>query len=188
MDLIPLVKEVLFSILKLFKNKPYIRPSNVFSDSLAIDHIAQEILYHSDLAVDCFFVFLAHNGGKKLNPASLMYRSIVAGDFNPMQMRNFRMENYINLALEPSFKALLSEVVSEKEAYRTRVSGEYWNEKYRFEGLTLVRYYYIKYAKGDGMYYIMVGTTQENETLNDGIHKPKINFAVNKIRNIIKKY
>ena len=188
MDFFPLVKEVLFSILKLFKNKQHIRPSNVFSDSLVIDHIAQEVLYHSDLAIDCFFVFLAHNGGKKLNPASLMYRSIVAGDFNPMQMRNFRLENYINLSLEPSFKALLSEVVSEKESYRSRVSGEYWNDKYRFEGLHLVRYYYLKYSKGDGLYYIMLGTTQEGENLNDGFHKQKIHFAVNKIRNIIKKY
>lgn len=188
MEWIPVIKDILLSILKLFNRGQRVKPSNVFSDSLIIDAIAQEILYRSGLSIDCFFVFLAHNGGKKLNPASLMYRTVVGGDFNAAKMENFKKENYVNLSLDPAFKALLAEIITNKEAYRTRVSGEYWNDKYNFEGLRFVRYYCLNYNKGDGLYYIMVGTTREKETLDDGNHKQKINFAVNKIRNIIKKY
>lgn len=165
--------------------------SNVFSDSLKVNDISREILFGSMLSVDCFLVMLAHNGGKRLKPLSLKYHSVVGGNVNKMLMPNFDKENYVNLPVDYEYEALLNRILqagTEGITIHTSEVTGYLRTKYEFERLNCVRYYFLHCSTEGEFYYLMVGTTQPGEEMNDTRHKHKLFIALNKIKAIIKRH
>lgn len=188
-----ILREVVSIFRKLLFWKKVVKPSNFFSDSNKIDDIARQMVFESNLSIDCFFVFLAHNGGKGLHPAALLFRTIVCGDHNPMSLRKFKRANYINLALSYDYKMLLSDIYSRRFMYEgaersIHTESETFRFKFLHENIQYARYFFIHHRKKEGMYYLMVGTTKPGETLSSPSHDQQIHFALNKITNIIKKY
>lgn len=167
------------------------QPSNIFHDSNHIDRITHEII-ESGLAVDCFFLVLAHNGGKKLSPVTLKYRSIMGGAYNEVQMKNFDISNYKNLPVDFDYNEHLSSIYEDRRRqHGIDIGVEFASEKlrdiYLFENLKYCRYHFLHYSD-EGMWFALIGTTQDGENFNDTRHKQQIYFSVTKIKNIIKKY
>lgn len=194
METFAIIKETILALWRIvsFKRKR-IHPSNFFSDSNRIDDISRDLVLDGKLNIDCVFVMLAHNGGKGLHPAALLFRTIVCGDFNSSKMKNFFRSNYINLALTYDYKLLLSDIYErrfmfEGAARSIHTESQTFRFKFLHENLQYARYFFIHHRKKEGMYYLMIGTTSQYETLDTPEHDQKIHFALNKITNIIKKY
>lgn len=190
-DGIGIIEKTLDLFILIF-NKTKRKPSNVFNDSNTVESIADAIVNNSGLSVDCFFLVLAHNGGKKLNPLNLKYRTIMGGRHREWLMRNFDIRNYKNLLLDYDYNELLSNIYEDRRKNNgVDVSIEDTKDSMKqnlsFENIKFAKFFFLNYSN-DGMWYLMVGTTQAKERLDDIQHKQKLLFAVNKIKNIIKRY
>lgn len=182
-----------FNLLRDWFQKKKQPPSNAFGDSLKIKEIVDVVLKRSGLSIDCFLIMLAHNGGHKLTPLTAKYRSVVAGDANQDQMRNYKPQNYVNLPIDDDYMRLLDEVIKNKNSsvgLSVDQARGSMKDKFLFEHIKFARYYYLHHSKSraDGFYYLMVGTTQPGETFEDPFHKQQLYFAITKIKNIIKEY
>lgn len=165
-------------------------PFNVFNDGKNVTTISEGII-DSGLSVDCFLLMLAHNGGKKLNPVNLKYRTVMGGDYNEVQMRNFDKDNYKNLPIDYEWNEIMSAIYDDRRKNLgvvvkvSEASGRV-KEMLLYENLKYVKFYFVHYSE-DGMWYLMIGTTQDDD-MDDVEHKGKIYFAVNQIKDIIKNY
>lgn len=178
-------------VLFLVKRKKQLVISNVFSESNAIDRICEDII-DSDLSVDCFLIMLAHNGGTKLNPVAKKYYSVVGGDYNEFLMKNFEFTHYKNLPVNYEYNELLSSIYEDRRKNNgvlmaTATAPDTLKIKYIYENLKFVKYHFLHYSDA-GMWYLKVGTTQENEQMMDAHHRARIYFALTEIQNILKKY
>lgn len=173
------------------KRKKKLKTSTLFSDSIHIKEIIDEVIY-SGMDVDCFLIFLAHNGGKKMHPLSAMYYSLFTGEVNEVQMKNFERSNYVNIPMDYDYKLLLDKLVKVEgtSSIGIEVSAAPVDLKIRlqYENLKYVRFYPLHFTADNEFYHIMVGTTQPEVNLDDVYHRQRIIFEINKIQNIIKNW
>lgn len=158
-------------------------------DFIMIRDIARNIVHNGGLSVDCFLIMMVHNGGKKLTPHNFAYRSVVNGFHNEMTMPNFDSEDYRHLEIDYEYALLISEVIKKKEVSMLTVNmgDSKLSLKMRFERLKYSRFMYL-FDDNNAVWYILAGTTQSNEEFDTVTHRHEFNIAINKIRNMIKKY
>lgn len=166
-----------------------VKAVDALKGSTEIRHIAGEIIRDPRLAIDCFFMQMAHNGGRPIMPHNFKYRSIVGGTYDWRALPNFNVDSYKYLELDYEYELILINIIENKEWFfqPNELSTSSLNVKLRHEGLKFVRYYFLKQTRR-AVWYLMLGTTKEGELLNDDLHKFMINMAANKIKRIIKKY
>lgn len=166
-----------------------VKAVDALKGSAEIRRIAKDIVDDPKLAVDCFFIQMAHNGGRPIMPHNFKYRSIVGGYFDPVILPEFDPDRYKYLELDYEYELLLINIVERRNWYFTpdELSGSKLNVKLRSEGLKFVRYYCLKNTRR-GIWYIMIGTTHPEEKLNDDRHSHTFNLAAGRIKQIIKKY
>lgn len=180
----PFWKEFFDTIKSFFRTRKM--ASEVFGDFITINTIAGELIASG--VVDCFFLIRAHDGNAKLSLESYTYRSIVAGDNTEFLMPGFKMNEYKNIELDFEYMQLLRDIAKHKQ-----VGVDVTTEKgtagisHRFNKLKYVRYFFIN-ENQYGIWYCMAGTVQPDETMDDTEHNYKLNMAVNKVKNIVKKY
>ncbi len=175
----------LIDLLKLWLARK--KPSDAMIDAINIRLLAEDLVDGKGLSVDCFFIVMIHNHGGPVRPHNFMFWSIIDGYYNELTMPNFRYKNHRLINMEIDFLQLASRIHDQKGIAVTvdnmdkgslRTSLEYENLKY-------CRFLYLKQNKR-AMWFIMVGTTAEKETLDDVEHEGKIFIAFNSIKNIIK--
>lgn len=176
----------LMDLLKLiFKRK---QPSDAIIDSINIRVLAEELI-KKGLGVDCFFLVMVHNHGGKVRPDNFMFWSVIDGAYDKNLMNGFEFKNYQLVNTELDFLQLAKRIyekkeieirVNEMEPGSLRTSFEYEKLKY-------LRCFYLKQDKR-GLWFIMVGTTAQDELLAQIEQKGKIFIAVNNVKNIIRGY
>lgn len=176
----------ILDLIPLFLRKKK-KTSDVLKDSVLIRIISESVIETG--VVDCFFLMMAHNGGKKLIPHGFKYRSVVGGDYTEWLMPNFEMNDYRNVPLDREYEQLLITIYEKKmhDVLVERMDSTPLSISYRFERLKYVRFYFVE-DNEHGMWYIMAGTTQIGEEMDDITHRHILQVAVNKIKNIIKRY
>lgn len=158
-------------------------------DSITMKHIARDICKNGNNFIDCFFIMMIHNGGSKVLPHGFIYRSIIGGYHEDWSMPHFVAENYKYLELDYEYELLMGQLFKNKEV---ALDSEAMEEsklktKLKFEKLKFVRYHFLKSNKR-GLWYAMTGTTQPGQRLDTVEDMHETNIALNKIKNIIKKY
>lgn len=169
-----------------------IEPSNVFHDSNVGNSIIKSVVNGPHLSVDCFFIVLAHNGGKKLNPFTLQYTSVMSGEYKTWLMPTFDITDHKNVESDHDHREFLSSIYEDRRKgnginWHVEMADDNLKAKYSFENVKFLKCFFLHYSDV-GMWFAMVGTTQEGELFDDINHKQRIFYAVNKIKNIIKKY
>lgn len=175
---------------KLFKkNKEKNRgATEALLDFIRIGAIAKDVC-ESDLAVDSFLLMMAHNSGRKMSPHNFKYRSITGGYFISWMLKKLDIDNYKYLDIDYEYADLLVKISEYKEVdIRAEDLGKTkLGHKFRYEGYRFVKYIFLKQDQY-GIWYVMIGTTQEGESFSTDNHMQCFNLAVNKIRNIIRRY
>lgn len=164
------------------------KPSDAMIDAINIRLLAEDVV-DSGLSIDCFFIVMIHNHGGAVKPHNFMFWSVIDGYYNELTLRKFRYKNHRLINMEIDFLQLSTRIYSQKgvaikvsnmEKGSLRTSFEYEDLKY-------LRFLYLKQNKR-AMWFIMVGTTAEAETLDNVEHEGKIFIAFNSIKNIIRGY
>lgn len=181
-----LFKNLMEALGGVFKKK---KAQDAVIESILIRNISKGIVQNGALAVDCFLVMMVHNGGKKLMPHSFKYRSIVNGYHNSMQLSRFAPEEYRFLELDAEYELLIYNLCKKKEIdiVVSTLGDSKLSVKLKFEGLQFARFFYL-YDNADSIWYAIAGTTSYNEYFDTITHKHEFTIALNKIKNMIKKY
>lgn len=162
--------------------------SDAIRDAKKIRDQALELI-RSNLNIDCFFIIMVHNGGGRFRPHGFKYWSIIDGECDTKVMPRYDNESYqlinadnefLQFALNLYEQRVVSVRVDEMPKGNLRTSYEY-------EGLEFIKFYFLKQDKF-GLWFIMVGTTAPDESLDDPEQAGKIFFAINNIKNLIRKY
>jgi hypothetical protein len=181
-----IVGEKLVDLLKIvFVRK---KPSDAIKDSIKIRIQANELVY-SGLSIDCFFIVMVHNSGGKLKPHNFKFWSIIDGFFDEVTLPKFKYDNYQNTNMDLEFAQLAARIYEKKEvSIRTsELPVDNLRTSYEYEGLEYIRFYYLKQDR-NAMWFIMVGTAAEDESLESVHQRRKIFLAVNNVKNIIRGY
>jgi hypothetical protein len=177
-----------FDFLKIAFSSNRKMPSDAIIDRINIRLIGKELV-KKKYSVDCFFLVLVHNGGGKLRPDNFIYWSIIDGWYNEELMKGFDHEKYILVNTETEF-LLLARRIYENKGVGVRVDQMEKSKlktSFQYERLKYIRFFYLKQDKR-AQWFIMVGTTAENETLDSLGAEAEIFSAVNSVKNIIKDY
>lgn len=169
--------------------KKGINAMQVLHDSITIHDIAENVVKGGNNCVDCCFLMMVHNGGKRLIPHGFKYRSIVGGDHDEMLMPNFVPEDYKYLELDYEYELLVGRMYREKEVLVDVASmgDSKLSVKLRFEGIRQAKYFFLKQSR-DAIWFIICGTIQSGQDFSNVTDKHEIDIAINKIKKIIKKY
>lgn len=185
-DIVSLAKGVI-ELFKIWLSRK--KPSDAMIDAINIRLLAEDIVDDTRLKTDCFFIVMIHNHGGNVKPHNFMFWSIIDGYYNEETMPKFKYKNHRLINMEIDFIQLATRIHDQKgvavtvenmDKGRLRTSLEYEDLKY-------LRFFYLKQNKR-AMWFIMVGTTAEKETLDDVEHEGKIFIAFNSIKNIIRGY
>lgn len=188
MPLIEKIGEMLIDLIQHFRRRKVKQTtSEVIRGSTSI-RIISERMVNSGL-VDCFFIIMVHNGGKKILPHGFKYWSIVGGEFNEILMKRFNILDYRNVIIDKDFEGLVDQVERKKmvECDVSTMDPSELYRRFRYEGLKYVKYFFLK-DREYGMWFIMAGTVQPDELMDSIDHEYQLSLSVNKIQNIIKDY
>lgn len=177
------------AIEKVFDLLKYLFGRKRFSDAVKggiIVHGVCEEMVKSDMSIDCFLLVMAYNGGGRFG---FKKWSIIHGSHNVLTMPNFHYANYVDVIMDFDYLQLHEKIVERKRfgLSRGEVQGENLGRNYDFEKVKYARFFLIKEAK-TRMYYVVAGTTAFNENLGSVDQLRRMEFAVNKIKNIVDKY
>lgn len=168
---------------------PARRPSYAIKDKIKIRIIAEELV-STDLSIDFFLLVMVHNGKGRLLPHGFIKRSIVGGAVNHEMMPRFAFASYQDILLDFEFTQLIDRVYTEKEVemYVGELhKGGNLRTDYEYERVKYSKFFFLSQDKM-AMYFIVLGTTADNENLISNRHKHLIGIAVNEVKNIINKY
>jgi hypothetical protein len=163
-------------------------PSEAMVDAINVRLLGEELV-ESHLSVDCFFIVMVHNHGGRIRPDNFIFWSVIDGFYNDIMMKKFFYKNYQMVHAETELLQLARQVYEKKE-FSVRVSEMVKSSlrtSFEYQGLKYIRFYYLKQNKR-AMWFIMVGTTAEKESLDSIEHEGKIFIAVNGVKNIIRGY
>lgn len=180
------VADKLLDLFKILFSKR--KASDVLREAKIIRQIAENIVA-SDLSIDCFLLGMVHNGTGKLIPHGFKYWSLIDGDHNDFLMPRFRINAYQNVIMDLDYLNLFSNIQRYKE-YDTRPEEMHagaMRTNFEFEKVRFARWYFLKQNRNK-MWFIVVGTVAQNETLSSTAHIHRLNVDINRVKNIIKKY
>jgi hypothetical protein len=186
-DLVGLAKGAI-DLLKIWLSRK--KPSDAMIDAINIRLLAEDIVdSERGLSVDCFFIVMIHNHGGPVRPHNFIFWSIIDGYYNELTMPNFKYKNHRLLNMEIDFLQLATRIHEQQGVAVTvdKMDKGKLRTLFDYEGLKYLRFLYLKQNKR-AMWFIMVGTTEEKETLDDVEHEGKIFIAFNSIKNIIRGY
>src|SRR5688572_8196536 len=180
------VAERLMDLLKVLFSRKH--PSDAIKDSIKIRIQGRELVY-SGLSVDCFFIVMVHNGGGRMKPHTFKFWSIIDGSYDDVTMAKFKYESYQNTIMDLEFAQLAARIHEKKEvAISTReLPDGNLRTCFEYEGLEYLRLFYLKQDR-NAMWFIMVGTTAEDEPMENVYQRRKVFLAVNNVKNIIRGY
>lgn len=183
MDLIKLAEALAIFIKVLFTKKKF---SKSLGDNILIREICKEIVINGKMSVDCMLLVMAENGkGKHL------YKkwSIIEGYHNDFTMPHFDYGNYRDVIMDFDHMQLMQRICEQKifGFASNEIKGESLKTAYAFELVLYTQFFLIKESK-HYMYYLVAGTTANNEKLNTQHQTNQFRFAINKITNIVSKY
>lgn len=179
------VAEKILEILEpFFKKKTALK---IFKDASRIGNIARELIREDDnLNIDCCFLILIHKNGEKI-----FYRTVITGDFREQWMKNFSFGDYIKVPVDYEYDEFLKSVFEykERELATTEIRPSAMKLSFEYQKVKFSKFFYLHPDKPKNIkWYLMVGTTFEDERLDTLKQRQKIGFALNEIRSIIKKY
>src|SRR5690349_15845245 len=179
-----IVAERLLDFIKVLFNRK--KPSDAIKDSIKIRILAEELVY-SGLSIDCFFIVMAHNGNSKMKPHGFKYWSIIDGSYDELTMGKFKYTSYQNTIMDLEFAQLVNKIYEMKEVSLVTKYMPEGNLKtsYDYEELEYLKFFYLKQDRR-AMWFIMVGTTAENESLESNQQKRNIFIAVNNVKNMLR--
>ena len=185
-DIVGAVKSF-FDFLKIALSKRK-NPSDAIIDRINIRLIGRDLV-KSRHAVDCFFLVMVHNGGGKLRPDNFIYWSIIDGWYNEDLMQGFDHEKYLLVYTESEFLILARRIYENKGVgvVVDQMEKSKLKTSFQYERLKYIRFFFIKQDKR-AQWFLMVGTTAPNETLDSIDAEAEIFSSVNSVKNIIKDY
>lgn len=172
----------------VFSRKKKKQTSDAMIDAINVRLLAKDLI-ESGTGVDCFFIVMVHDSGGKVRPDSFIFWSIIDGDYNEVLMPRFSLKRYRLINMETEF-LLMAKRIYEKKGVAVRVDQmekSSLRTSFEYERLKYLRFFYLK-QDTRGMWFIMVGTTAENESLDSIDSEGKIFIAVNSVKNIIREY
>jgi hypothetical protein len=170
------------------KNKGKPKASDKIRDIMQIELILKTLV-ESDMSIDCCLLMMMHNGGRKLMPHGFKYRSVIEGEYNEMQMKNFKKGDYQYLPLDTEYKEIILKI-KEYGVYSSDVETmpeSPLKSKFIYEKLQFVQYRFL-HENEDELWYLLVGTTDRNERFDSHSQKHRILIETSKIKRIIQKY
>jgi len=185
LDIVALGKG-LIDILKIWLARK--KPSDAMIDAINIRLLAEDMV-ESGLSVDCFFIVMIHNHGGRVKPHNFIFWSIIDGYYNELTMPKFKYKNHRLINMEIDFLQLSTRIHEQKGVAVTvdKMDKGSLRTSFEYENLKYLRFLYLKQNK-NAMWFLMVGTTAEEESLDSVEHEGKIFIAFNSIKNIIRGY
>lgn len=178
--------KILWDFIKVHLNK--VKAADRLYESREIREIAKGIV-EKGLSIDCFLLMQVHNGSGRLLPHSFQYWSVIEGYHDSLAMPRFRMEGYRRIVMDPDYLNLFLKIYEAKEHwidYSTIPPGT-MQTHWEFENVRFAKFFFIK-QNSSAMWFLVACTSAYNETLSTTKHRFELNLAVNKIKNIIRKY
>lgn len=163
------------------------KASDVFKDSVKINEVSKGCVL-SGLSVDCFFLVMAHNGSGILKPHGFKFCSIMDGTWNDVLIRRFKIEDYRNIEIDYDYAMLLINIRHYKEySSKTEEMNGNLRTRFEYEGITFAKFFFLKEDR-NAMWFIVAGTTAHDECFKTQAKRQLLSVAVNKVKNIIRKY
>lgn len=181
------VAEKILDFLKIVFSRK--KPSDAMIDAINIRILSKDLVQGKGLSIDCLFIVMIHNHGGPVRPHNFLFWSVIDGYHNELTLPNFAYENHRLVNMETDYLQLATRIHEQKGVAVTvdKMDKGKLRTSLEYEGIKYARFFYLKQDKR-AMWFIMVGTTAEAETLDDVEHEGKIFIAVNSIKNITRGY
>lgn len=178
--------KILWDYVKVLLNK--VKASDRLYESREIREIAKTIV-NKGLSIDCFLLMQVHNGSGRLLPHSFKYWSVIEGYHNDLTMPRFRIENYRKIVIDPDYLNLFLKIYEKKEYFvdYSHIPPGTMQTHWEFENVRFARFFFVKQTSSS-MWFIVACTSDYNQTMNTTKHRFELIQAVNRIKNIIRKY
>lgn len=178
--------KIAWDVLKVLFNS--VKAADRLYESREIREIAKAIV-EKGLSIDCFLLIQVHNGSGRLLPHSFQYWSVIEGYHNSLTMPRFHIENYRKIMMDPDYLNLFLKIYEAKEHWvdYSHIPPGVMQTHWEFENVRFAKFFFLK-QNSSAMWFIVACTADHNETISRPHQRQELHMAVNKVKQIIRKY